>query len=225
MPWSRQLGFRPPPHRLLRLLLMAGGAAAGLCLVLGLVALMITIAPPRGARPAGEQATRGAGHGGAGGNGAEFSVGQTITMLKGNGGDRHAAHVDEQGVWGIAWRFRCPPGISGEFVVRDFGPKPADRVSITATGGHESGLWWDMRGPAIHNLQVMADCPWQARVVLPRDARGGQRDGQVNHASKPAHPNRSRQHSPPGHRRQATHGREHGHSHNPGHRHSRQHRR
>ena len=51
MRWSLHLPLRPPPHRLLRLLLAVGGAAAGLCLVLGIVTFVISMGPGPRATP------------------------------------------------------------------------------------------------------------------------------------------------------------------------------
>jgi hypothetical protein len=161
----RHQRLRPPPHRLLRLLLAAGGAATGLCLVLGLVTFVITMGPGPHATPdASARATASPGGGGTKGNGGGHSL-----MLKGNGG---AGQVKTQPItvparWGLHWSFRCPDGHPGAFAVHDAGPNPADHVAITASGESGEGTWWDLRGPGVHVLRITAGCPWRARIVLP----------------------------------------------------------
>src|SRR5579871_5186048 len=115
---------RVPPHRLVRLLVTAGSAAAGLCLVIGLIALMVALGArqhvwPRASshltRSPGNGRRDGNGGGNGNGNGHVRAVGRALT---GRGGRRgREVRVDRQSRWGLAWSFRCPAGRTGAFTV------------------------------------------------------------------------------------------------------------
>jgi hypothetical protein len=162
---------QPPPHRLVRLLLTAGGAAAGMCLVVGLVTLMVALGAPHHQAP--RAAGQFGGHSGesrANGGGAGRKVGRTVAAVSGHGGRLgREIPVHEQTVWGLAWSFHCPPGRSGEFTVRDSDHAAGNRVDFTASGAHRAGLWW-VRARTFRVLHIVSGCPWHARVVLPAEA-------------------------------------------------------
>lgn len=215
---------QPPPNRLLRLLIAAGSAAAGMCVVVALVTLVITLGAHARKLPLAAASASGRTRQDSG-RGTGLTVGRTVATLTGNGGpDRHTVRVQARATWGLAWSFRCPPGRSGTFTVRADGPARTSRVTITASGRHERGMWWDFGDPGLRLLRVRSTCPWHASIVRPgasptpsssrspRPSRSPSPGGKPSHSPQPWH-----SHSPePKHSPQPRHS----HSPKPKHTHS-----
>ncbi len=132
-------------HRALRLIMTAGAVAAGLCLVVGMVTLVVALGDHGkagqnrtgvagrtrpGTRPPGSQRTQPP-HGGAGpgsrARGADrgprlssrpFSRGKQLAFYHGSGSaEPGPLHVPAPGAWGLYWQYRCPGGRPGEFIL------------------------------------------------------------------------------------------------------------
>lgn len=209
---------RVSPHRLVRLLVTAGSAAAGLCLVVGLSALMVALGARQHGWPrASSQHTRSPGHGrrDGHGNGNVRAVGRALT---GKGGRRGLeVHVERQSTWGLAWSFRCPAGRSGAFTVRAADAPASRDPLLRRVGEHRTGVWWNANDRGVHAVHIVSGCPWRAHIVLPGRARhrsASPRPG--NHRGPP--PNRGQ-----GHRRKHGHGQKASHSPKPKHSHKPKH--
>jgi hypothetical protein len=201
--WTGQRGWSASPAgRAVRLIFTLGGAAAGLCLVLGMVALVATI----GNRGAVHSGTAGAGSRPGHSERAYLTVGATIASYSGAGlTHQFRKTIKVPDTWGISWAFRCQPG-------RTPGCTVADRTRSTvpvkdpASRGH--GIRWDFHAPGNHQLLIISDCTWHVTIVLPGKAGqpgpnpGGQHP--VEHGHPGGHGSKHRHH--PSHSPGAGHG-------------------
>lgn len=179
-------------HRVMRLVLACGFVAAGLCLVLGMTTLAVTMGSP-GHRPGSPDdaaaavrqvsndtaprvhaSRQAAGSGSAsrdahGGRNTATRAGRTIASLHGTRGPAHARFVvTGPGAWGVSWSFSCPAGRTGHLVVRETSSGSDARVEIDGSGRTGGGTTWNFRDPGDHSLVITSVCPWALRVVLPR---------------------------------------------------------
>jgi len=179
-PWPSAAGRSRtrPIHRLVRLALAGGLAAAGLCLILGLTALAATLgrgskAPGPGAmaaavKPPGDNAGHGTPGPPPGRQATPPLGGRTIASLHGNGGQASAGFlVGRPGTWGIAWSFTCSPGHTGQLTVREKPGASAGDTRLSASGRRGAGTTWTVLDPGHHFLTITADCPWSLRLMLP----------------------------------------------------------
>jgi hypothetical protein len=114
------------PHRVLRLAMVVGMTGAGFCLVLAMIALVVTLGGPavtsqgpgRSApRPpaAGQRAVTGAAR-----RPDRLQPGQTIARYRSSGSARHEKFtVTGQGILGISWKFACQGRRAGTFTVSE----------------------------------------------------------------------------------------------------------
>jgi hypothetical protein len=195
-PWAATTDSQPGTrgiHRIVRLALACGVAAAGLCLILGMTALAITVgspgpssdspddavaafrqvsndggSQPRVSRsPAGtSRAHHRARHGGPV---VATRAGRTIARAHGATQPVHARFsVAGPGAWGLSWTFRCPAGRTGHLVIQEFSKKPGKQAEFDRSGRTGRGTIWLFRDPGYHSLIVTSNCPWAVRVVLAR---------------------------------------------------------
>lgn len=175
-------------QRVLRLFIAAGTGAAGLCLVIGSVALVasaggrprsttvtsashLSPARPSPARlsPARLSPARTA-HGGStpGLHGPRLSSahGRTILSSAGRGaGTSRRFTISGTGTWQLKWSYYdcSAQGGKGEFVVTETGTVPGASLSEFGTAGH--GTAWAYRDKGSHHLVIRSECAWRIAVV------------------------------------------------------------
>lgn len=198
-----------PAGRAVRLTVAAGAAAAGLCLVLGLVALVATIGYPGAVHSGAARAGSRPGHF----EQTTLTVGATVATFSGAGLTHQARRtINVPDTWGIAWTFHCQPGRNPGFTVADGTP---GTVRITDSANHGHGVWWDFHAPGNHQLLFLSDCAWHAIIVLPGKAGQpgpnprGQHSGE--HGNRHGQGSKHRHHrghgTGAGHGKKARHGR------------------
>jgi hypothetical protein len=169
-------GFGSPPRssavRALRLVMAAGAAAAGLCLVLAMIALAVTIGGANIAGTVSDHAPK-RHHGGTTSPAQPRPhPGPAIVVYQGSGSGKHGPFdIKAPGTWGLGWTFRCPAGLQDGFSVGEIGSgqnTAGKDIEISASGPAGSGLSWDPGDPGRHSLIVVSDCPWTIRIRLPR---------------------------------------------------------
>ncbi len=175
----------PRFQRALRLLVAAGIAAAGLCLVIGAVTLVVavsgasrgdTVTPAAHQSPTLHSGRRHPGrvHSGRGGTvSAQPVTGQSsrpvlLLGLAGHGsGSTRKFRVGGSGTWQLSWSYTGCRAAAGRaaFGVTDGSPAG---ISLTESGpaGHgDTRVYGD---PGWHRLSVRSGCAWTIRVTGPR---------------------------------------------------------
>ena len=174
---------RPPSSQALRLVMTAGMWAAGLCLVIGSIALVVSSA---GAAHAGasRMADAAADHDEpdrpvpAGAASPHPSRDQTsvryrvVATFSGRGNaTTRLFRVRAGSRWELRWAYTClarPPG--GQFVVADEGAahgRPALGPSISQSGASGHGTTWLNPRGTQHSLLVISTCSWRLSVAAP----------------------------------------------------------
>ncbi|HVB42968.1 MAG TPA: hypothetical protein VNF47_09725 [Streptosporangiaceae bacterium] len=175
---------------MLRLAMATGTVAAGCCLVLAMVSLVVAMGQTRvdstasshafGDQPTGPGGTGGTGTGASPGSSASpgsghdtgatgsIAVGATLARFSGTGMDRTAFVVGKPGDWGLSWRFACFRTSGGFLAVHVDNVQSARHVRLSTSGSSGHGLAWSSRDPGRHSVTIMSDCAWVVEVVLPR---------------------------------------------------------
>lgn len=160
--------------RALRLCATAGTAVAGLCLVVGSVALVAAAtgpAPathPGAAARAGSRQQRTASTGGAktAGPGPAGSRG-VLAVISGHGSETTRPFaVGGNGTWTLRWSYSCQAsGRRGSFMVDVGGPGSISGafVNVIGTAGHGASRAY--RDDGTHYLAISSDCAWRIRVL------------------------------------------------------------
>ncbi len=143
---------RPHGRRALRLVVAIGTILGGLGLVLATMELIIELGPRQADPP-------------------KRVAGRTLVVHRG-GRTGHPTKIPLPGTGrdAIAWSFRCPPGQSGAFSLKDH--PGSNKTEVSRSGNHAHGVWLDQHARPLRSLYVVAACDWTARVVRPRQTRG-----------------------------------------------------
>jgi hypothetical protein len=161
-------------QRALRLFVTAGTWAAGLCLVIGLVALAAEAAGP--ARPTHVTAAAGASrlgpadaggrhHGGRAGQSGGRPGRSALRTFAGAGNRTTGAFsVAAPGRWVLQWSYACPAGTPGGRLIIREGGTGSDGVSVDATGSAGHGSSSSYSTSASHYLVVITSCSWRVSV-------------------------------------------------------------
>lgn len=153
----------------------AGTAAAGMCLVLALLALMAA----RGDTTVSNVA---ASHGMARGDRGHRTPGRrpphlpgqpghqvadpTLATYRGTGSAKpHRFTVDKPGDWGLSWSFGCPAG-HGIFSISERHSGSGKEIKVNASGPSGHGISFQTKDPGDHSIAVTSDCSWKVRVFL-----------------------------------------------------------
>ncbi len=160
--------------RTLRLVMVAGSAGAGLCLVLAMIALVVTFGGAKVSPAASTKRTRDTSTSLSRTSQRQSppawpkEPGSTIADYRGVGsGRRGRFHVDEPGVWGLSWGFSCR-GRQGRFTVRETEPDGRAAIEIRSSGAAGHGISWVTRDAGYHSLVIASGCSWTAKIVLPK---------------------------------------------------------
>jgi hypothetical protein len=177
-------------HRALRLFVTAGVWAAGLCLVIGLLVLVVSAASPGpvgrlAAESADTSTQRTAARDPARGHDRKGS--RLVASTSGRRQARHPARRDPSRLiasfaghggtatrtfrvsggrgWRIGWSFSCPAGLAaGLLVVEDAAPGSV-RAAISEAGTSGQGDTWMSPGGRDHRLIVISTCSWTLKVT------------------------------------------------------------
>jgi hypothetical protein len=191
-PFRQSSPVRARAHRALRLFGTAGLWAAGLCLVIGSIVLVVSQATPGKLAPVSVTTKTRAGTGRP--TRAGPRPGRTVTpparpaprhtpairpgsartervlaAFAGRGDATTAAfRTAAAGGWQIRWSYACPAAVpAGLFVVEDAGPG-AIRASITQSGVAGHGITSLGAGAGAHRLIVISTCSWTMKVTQQR---------------------------------------------------------
>jgi len=158
-PFDSSAPLRRHGGRALRLIMTVGAWGAGLCLVIGLVAMVAQGAVP--SRPAHSDANVD----GLGPHiqGAAFA-GYIKRFTSGKGLTQPALFtVAAHSRWALRWSYRCAAGTRGYLTVSE--PAISSGVSIRAAGAAGHGLTWAFSGASTHVLLIHGNCPWTITVT------------------------------------------------------------
>lgn len=157
-------------HRVLRLIMAVGAVAVGLCVVLAMVALVVSfgssparnVAKTSGIGAAYPQPRVLAGHAPA----------ATLARYQGKGSGERAFMLRTPGGVVLAWSYRCPAGKAARFTLGQ-ALVPADLgLDLYRTGRVGSGSTQLREDAGRHVLVVVSDCTWTLSVMRHR-ATGG----------------------------------------------------
>jgi hypothetical protein len=144
-------------HRALRLFVTAGAWAAGLCLIIGSVALVAGTAGPAHAahlRPAAKSGQL-PGH-----------AGHLLRTFTGTGSRTTSQFsVAAHSRWELQWLYRCPSRTPGGHLIIREGNAAGNGVSVDAAGTSGRGSTWTYSSASDHFFVVTTNCTWTARVL------------------------------------------------------------
>lgn len=193
---------RSPLSRVLRLALAVFMAAAGLTMVLVMVALVVMYGATPIRRESTSQSLRSNSGNSQAGQAAgtqragsaprpsavrTFAPGKTVALFAGRDSARSAAFsIPRPGNWGLRWRYACHPGQPGTFTVSETHTTMSGSVDVASSSSHGSGLIWLARDPGRHALLIDSNCSWRVRVVTPKSlGRRSARSGPTTRAARP----------------------------------------
>ena len=167
-PFGHSTPMRMHSRRALRLMVTAGTWAAGLCLVIGSIALVAETAGPTSmthvTTTAGvARANRTAPQAPAGNGAAPVPVTRTFT---GTGNQTTSQFTTApHSRWELRWSYSCPGRApAGHLIIRE-GDAGNDGVSVFADGPAGAGGSWTYSAAAAHYLVVLASCTWRIQVT------------------------------------------------------------
>jgi hypothetical protein len=174
--FSRPL--RGHAHRALRLFVIAGTWAAGLCLVIGSIVLVTAATGHSRGQPALAMAGQTSL---ATGNASRLAVAGLANRPEHGGFDviaRFSGHGDETTRqfrirphlrWELRWTYSCPAGMAaGQLIVEDAGSTETNGASIDQTGISGAGATWLNSAVPRHSLVVISTCSWTMKAVQAR---------------------------------------------------------
>lgn len=165
-----------------------GAIAAGLCLVVGMVTLVVALGGSKGGRPqaAGHTPAGPAGtgtrsassqrahpgsrevHRGARISSHSYRRGTTLRNYRGSGtGEPGLFQVPAPGTWGLSWQYRCPGGQRGSFLLGETRSSAAMAITVQRTARSGQGTYWVVGDTGPHSLVIESRCAWHLRVFLP----------------------------------------------------------
>ena len=161
-------------HRALRLFITAGAWAAGLCLIIGSVALVAEAAGPAPSTPvtaaaAGDHLRTGQLPGHAAKAHRDPAPGGTHDVLRAfvGTGNRTTSQftVAPHSQWELRWSYKCAArSPRGRLVIRA-GNAAGSGVSVDAAGAAGQGSAWTYSGAGSHYLVVLTNCAWTIDVA------------------------------------------------------------
>jgi hypothetical protein len=155
--------MRARAHRALRLFVAAGTWAAGLCLVVGSVALVAETAGPANQT---HVATAAGVHHLRAGVLARGPAAPATHTFRGTGNRTTGQFtVTPRARWELRWSYACPAvKPAGHLLIRE-GGAGATGLSVSATGRAGSGSTSAYARAAAHYLVVIANCAWTIQVT------------------------------------------------------------
>ncbi len=175
---------QPHGRRALRLFAAIATIVGGLCLVLAMMELMVKLGPRQADAP-------------------RQVVGRTLHVYSGGPTDHpKRLPLPHARLYGIAWKFRCPPGQSGAFKVEDPARGGLNKPDVSFSGSHHHKVWWDKYARPPRSLYVVAACDWSVRIVLPpktqtiapHPGHGASHKPKHEHKAHKKHPHKPKKH-------------------------------
>jgi hypothetical protein len=169
VPFDGSDPLRRHGRRALRLIVTAGAWGAGLCLVIGLVAMVAQATPSRPARAA----ERGVGDRSLASHSADGPITDTITSNTAY--DRYLKRFSETGPafrsfvvaghsrWQLRWSYKCTAGTRGSLTITE--PTISTGVRVQSAGTAARGVTWAFSDAATHYLLIRGSCPWTITVA------------------------------------------------------------
>jgi hypothetical protein len=155
-PFDTSAPLRRHGGRALRLIVTAGAWGAGLCLVIGLVAMVAQAdAPHHPARPSTAAD--------AGGAARNTAYAQYIRRISGTGPALSHFVVAGHSRWELRWSYRCAARSRGYLTISE--PATSTGVSVRAAGPAAHGITWAFSDATAHVLLIDSNCPWTVRVA------------------------------------------------------------
>jgi hypothetical protein len=157
-------------HRALRLFVTAGAWAAGLCLIIGSIALVAGTAGPADTNVRAAAAAR---SGQLPGHGhqrrrrpAADRAGHLLRTFTGTGGRTTSQFsVAAHSRWELQWLYRCPSRTPGGHLIIREGNAAGNGVSLDEAGTSGHGSTWTYSSASDHFFVVTTNCTWTARVL------------------------------------------------------------
>jgi hypothetical protein len=162
-PFTLSAHARQQWRRALRLFVAAGTCAAGLCLVIGAIVLVISAVGPSKAAPVA--ATSAAGARAAKAGPPAHRPDRVIAAFAGYG-DRtsRSFRVDKAAAWQIQWSYRCPANRHAGLLVVGVADPGAAGAAISQNGTGGRGVTSVSRDGPAHQLVVISSCSWTMKV-------------------------------------------------------------
>lgn len=142
--------------RALRLIVTAGAWGAGLCLVIGLVAMVAQGAVPHHPARPSEAET-------AGGSASNAAFAQYTKRFRGTGPLLSSFQMAGHSRWELRWSYSCAAGRRGYLTISE--PALSTGVSVRATGPSAHGVTWAFSDVTTHYLFIHGDCRWSVTVA------------------------------------------------------------
>jgi hypothetical protein len=134
---------------------MASAWGAGLCLIVGVVALEAGRPGPVAHLPemSGHDAMR------------QASSSEVARTFNGTGNQvTQAFRIGANGRWQLGWSYHCAvSGPAGHLAIRELGR--AASIIVNAAGPAGRGQTWTDSGAGRHRLQIRSDCSWTIKVA------------------------------------------------------------
>lgn len=158
-PFGNSASARFRTLRAVRLMITAGAWGAGLCLVVGLVALEAG----RSGQVAHLASTARDGDGPV--RSTTTNAVQVQHVFNGTGNQvTEPFRIGPRGRWKLGWSYQCAaPGTAGYLSISEPGRGAA--VSVTAAGPAGRGQTWADTGAGRRRLAIRSNCAWTVRVA------------------------------------------------------------
>lgn len=159
-PLDSSAPFRRHSGRVLRLIVTAGAWGAGLCLVIGLVAMVAQSAGPSRRPHAGN---------------ADAVTSPTAAVTSPTAYDRYLKQfvgtgrayrwfdVAGHSRWELRWSYRCSAGTRGSLTISE--PTISAGVHVQSAGAAARGITWAFSDDTTHFLVIHGSCPWTVTVA------------------------------------------------------------
>lgn len=166
-PFALSTHTRQQVHRALRLFVAVGTWAAGLCLVIGVIVLVVSTASPGKLDPtavtsrASTKAVR-----------ADAPAARSVRVIGAFAGygDRtsRSFRIDDARPWQLQWSYTCPVKLHvGLLVVKVANPGAVGATISQSGAGGRGATSISPDGP-IHHLVVISSCSWTMKVTQNR---------------------------------------------------------
>jgi hypothetical protein len=166
-PLALSVHTRQQAHRALRLFVAGGTWAAGLCLVIGVIVLVVSTASPSRLDPTA--ATSSARGKTVRGDGPAARSLRVIGAFAGYG-DRstRSFRIDDTRPWLLRWSYTCPARLHAGLLVVEVANPGAVGATVSRSGAGGGGVTSiNPDGPS-HHLVVISTCSWTLKVTQTR---------------------------------------------------------
>jgi hypothetical protein len=162
-PFTLSAHARQHMHRALRLFVTAGTWAAGLCLVIGSIVLVVSAASSNRDDPLAATSAAGLTAGRAGPAAAHDRV---VAAFAGYG-DRSSRsfRVGKNAAWQLQWSYTCPVRLRAGLLVVEVAGARAVGATISQSGAGGHGAQSISPDGQTHRLVVISSCSWTMKVT------------------------------------------------------------